>query len=159
MGRRDFLTGLGSLGGAALALNLGLFKWSTGKVLGAPPLPGQQGPKPLIRVGFCQAGPGDLLETGWPGKAYDADASQATYTKVLEEGAERLDVTLHIQKARLRNHATADAFLADAVAQRADGIFLINMDGHVYGVQAMHRMLDTRGDRTWPAPRKLIQSS
>ena len=150
MGRRDFLTGLGSLGGAALALNLGLFKWSTGKVLGAPPLPGQQGPKPLIRVGFCQAGPGDLLETGWPGKAYDADASQATYTKVLEEGAERLDVKLHVQKARLRNHATADVFLADALAQQADGIVLINMDGHVYGVQAMHRILDTRGDRTLP---------
>jgi len=150
MGRRDFLTGLGSLGAAALALNLGLFKWSTSEVLGAPPLPGQQGPKPLIRVGFCQAGPGDLLETGWPGKAYDADASQATYTSVLEKGADQLNVTLDVQKERLRNHATADAFLADALAQEADGIVLINMDGHVYGVQAMHRILDQRGDRNLP---------
>ncbi len=150
MGRRDFLTGVGSLGAAALALNLGLFKWSTREVLGAPPVPGQQGPKPLIRVGFCQAGPGDLLETGWPGKAYDADASQATYTQVLKEGADRLGVVLHVQKERLRNHATADAFLADALAQEADGIVLINMDGHVYGVQAMHRILDQRGDRNLP---------
>lgn len=150
MGRRDFLAGLGTLGGAALAINLGLFKWSTGKVLGAPPLPGQQGARPLIRVGFCQAGPGELLETGWPGKAYDADASQATYTRTLQEGADRLGVDLHVQKARLRNHQTADAFLADAIAQEADGVVLINMDGHVYGVQAVHRILDGRGDRVLP---------
>jgi len=150
MGRRDFLTGLSSLGGAALAINLGLFKWSTSEVLGALPLPGQQGPKPLVRVGFCQAGPGELLETGWPGKAYDADASQATYTKALQEGADQLGINLHVQKARLRNHETADAFLAEAVAQKADGVVLINMDGHVYGVQAVHRVLDQRGDRRLP---------
>ena len=150
MPRRNFLAGLGSLGGAALALNFGLFHWSTTKVLGALPLPGQRGPKPLIRVGFCQAGPGELLETGWPGKAFDADASQATYTNVLQEGADRLGVNLHVQPSRLSNHPTADAFLADAIAQGADGIVLISMDGHVYGVQAVHRILDQRGDRPLP---------
>jgi len=150
MGRRGFLTGLGSLGGAVLAINLGLFKWSTRKVLGALPLPGQQGAKPLIRVGFCQAGPGELLETGWPGKAYDADGSQATFTRTLQEGADQLGINLHIQEARLRNHQTADAFLADALEQKADGIILINMDGHVYGVHAVHRILDGRGDRPIP---------
>jgi hypothetical protein len=150
MGRRDFITGLGRVGGAAMAINLGLLQWSTDEVLGALTLPGQGGLRPLIRVGFCQAGPGDLLETGWPGKAYDADASQATYTKSLQEGADRLGVSLHVQTSRLKNHETADAFLADAIAQRADGVVLINMDGHVYGVQAMHRILDVRGDRTLP---------
>jgi hypothetical protein len=147
MDRRDFLAGLSSIGGAALAVNLGLLQWSTGKVLGALPMPGQQGPKPLIRVGFCQAGPGELLETGWPGMAYDPDASQVTYTRALQEGAGRLNVALHVQTARLKNQETADAFLAEAVAQKADGIVLVNMDGHVYGVQAMHRVLDKRGDR------------
>lgn len=150
MSRRGFLAGLGSLGGAALAINLGLFKWSTSQVLGKAPLPGQSGPKPLIRVGFCQAGPGELLETGWPGKAFDADASQATYTKVLRDGADQLGVDLHVQKARLRNDQAADAFLAEAIGQSADGVILINMDGHVYGVEAVHRILNRRGDRPLP---------
>jgi hypothetical protein len=142
--RRDFLAGLG---GSALAINLGLLKWSTGRVLGAPPLPGQQGARPVIYVGFCQAGPGDLLETGWPGKAYDADASQALYTKTLQQAADGSGVVLHVQKTRLSNHETADAFLANALAQEADGVVLINMDGHVYGMHAVHRILDGRGDR------------
>lgn len=148
--RRSFLTGLGSLGGAAVAINLGLFEWSTSKVLGAPALPGRQGPKPRIHVGFCQAGPGDLLETGWPGMAYDADASQDLYTRTLQQAADQLDVHLQVQKERLRHHPSADAFLEEAIAQNADGVVLTIMDGHVYGIQAVHRILDQRGDRPLP---------
>jgi len=150
MRRRSFLTGLGSLGGAAIATHLGLFQWCTSKVLGAPALPGQRGAKPRIQVGFCQAGPGDLLETGWSGKAYDNDASQATYTRTLQEAADRLGIDLKVQSSRLRNHETADAFLQEALTRQSDGVVLVNMDGHVYGIQAVHRILDQRGDRPLP---------
>lgn len=148
--RRSFLKGLGGLGGAAVAAQLGLFRWCTGKVLGAPALPGAQGARPRIHVGFCQAGPGDLLETGWPGKAFDNDASQATYTRTLEGAADRLGIDLKVQASRLRNHETADAFLDRAIAEQSDGMVLVNMDGHVYGIQAVHRILDRRGERPLP---------
>jgi hypothetical protein len=132
--RRSFLSGLGGLGGAALAFHLGLLKSSTTRVLGAPALPGGTGPRPRVHVGFCQAGPGDLLEAGWPGKAYDADASQALYTRTLERAATELGVDLQVQKLRLRNDATADAFLDAALGAEADGVVLTVMDGHVYGI-------------------------
>jgi hypothetical protein len=149
-GRRDFLASLGHLGGAAVAVNLGLFRWSTRSVLGAPRLPGEQGAKPLIRVAFCQAGPDDILQAGWPGLAYDDDASQALYTRTLERAAAELGVALDVRKERLGGHDAADVFLSETLERNADGIVLTNMDGHVYGIQAVHRILDQRGVRDLP---------
>jgi hypothetical protein len=149
-GRRDFLASLGHLGGAAVVVNLGLFRWSTRSVLGAPRLPGERGAQPLIRVAFCQAGPDDILQAGWPGLAYDDDASQALYTRTLERAAAELGIALDVRKERLGGHDAADAFLSETLERNADGIVLTNMDGHVYGIQAVHRILDQRGDRDLP---------
>ena len=149
LGRRGFLSRVGLAGGAILGLGLDkpLLASSAQEVLGAPRLPGQEGPKALIRVGFCRAAPGRLLETGWPGMAYDAPANQALYVETLQRAASQLGVTLDVQHTHISDDQTADAFLDESFQKQADGILLINMDGHVYGMQAVHRILDRRGER------------
>ena len=90
------------------------------------------------------------METGWPGIAYDGEASQALYTQTLQRAADKLGMTLDVQEAHVSDDAAADAFLDEALAKEADGLLLINMDGHVYGMHALHRVLDQREDRDLP---------
>ncbi len=151
MGRRQFLMRTGLLaGGATLALNTGLFRWSTQKVMGRPAMPGEGTAQPLIRIGFIQSPPGTYLETGWPGMEYDSDASQALYTSTLEQAAGRDRVRLDIRDERIGDDATMDAFLERSLERDADGVLLINMEAQTYGMQGLYRILEQRGDRKLP---------
>ncbi len=147
LGRRQFLVRAGLAGGAAMALNSGLVQVSARQVMGRPMLPGDGPEKPLIRVGFLQSPPGVYREMGWPGKEYDSDASQALYTRTLEESAQAQGIILRIQDARIGDDAGVNALLASALEERAAGVLLINMEAQTYGVQGMYHFLKQRGDR------------
>ena len=53
IGRRDFLAGLGLLGGSALAAQLGLFDAAVAQAVGTTPRPGNA-KQPLIRAAFAR---------------------------------------------------------------------------------------------------------
>ncbi len=150
MGRRQFLARAGLAGGAALALNSGLFRSSVRKVMGKPMMPGEGDEHALVRVGFLQSPPGEYLETGWPGMEFDSDASQALYTETLEQAAEAQGVTLDIQEERLGNNEAVDAFLEHTLDENADGVILVNMEAQTYGMEGMYRFLEQRGGQELP---------
>ena len=145
LGRRQFLTRLGALGGAGLALNLGLFRWSTHQVLAAPKLPGAEGPKPRIRIGFSRP---DMEQywMGWPGAAYDIEASQKRYIEVLEKAAAKQGVELDIEHAPLADSATVDQFIEETQARQADGALLTVMALHPDGWSPIRHFLEHRDE-------------
>jgi hypothetical protein len=117
---------------------------------GLPPIPGFGGKKPVICVGFVRSAPGEYLETGWPGRGYGSDASQALYTSTLEAAAGRLGVDLHVWHDRLGNDGKVDAFLDGAIKKEAEGVILVNMEAQTYGMQGLYRILEKRGSRELP---------
>ncbi len=176
-GRREFLARIGLAGGAALAFSATGGVLATGrvnsvpgkitagnvtpvagsplshrisKVQGLPPVPGTGNNKPLVCVGFSRSAPGEYMETGWPGREYDSDASQALYTETLRRSAADMGVNLDVLDARIGNDEEADLFLARAIARKADGIVLINMEAQTYGMQGLNRVLEKRGDLDLP---------
>ena len=176
-GRRRFLARMGLAGGAALALGAaggspamtrgtgGPKKDAAGAagpaagdrsiqsismIEGLPPLPGFGRHKPLVCVGFSRSAPGAYLETGWPGRGYDSDASQALYKKILGDAAGELGVELDVWDTRLGKDEETDRFLDRAVRRGADGIVLINMEAQTYGMQGLYRVLEKRGDLPLP---------
>ena len=144
MGRRQFLTRAGLAGGAALALNTGLFSLSTRKVMGAPVLPGAGDGQARIRAAFSR--PQDEYYMGWPGAAYDTAASQARYTEILEESAGRRNIELEIVSAPLRNTEHAADFLQETEEQGFDGALLTVMALHPDGWSAVDDVLEHRAE-------------
>lgn len=110
-GRRQFLSRLTLAAGAAMALDMGLFHWSTRQVMAAPVLPGNGQAKPRIRAGFTRPDR-DKYWMGWPGAAYDIAGSQKRYTEILTHAAAELGVTLDLESAPLTNAEAIDNFLA-----------------------------------------------
>ncbi len=117
---------------------------------GLPPIPGFGTKKPLVCVGFLRSAPGEYLETGWPGRGYDSDESQAFYTKTLRNAAGEHGVELSIMHDRIGNDREADLFLERAIQKGAEGMVLINMEAQTYGMQGLYRVLEKRGDRELP---------
>jgi hypothetical protein len=144
LGRRDFLTGLGLLGGSALAMHLGLFDKAVSQALGAAPRPGSTG-QPLIRAAFTRQ-PVEKYYMGWPGAAYDIAASQRRYTEVLSEAAGKLGVKVDIVAEPLTDDATVDAFLESTADAKPDGVVLTVMGLHPSGWGQVGRFLEKRGD-------------
>lgn len=150
LSRRGFLSRVGVAGGAAVAVNMGLFGWSARKVMGAPVLPGHSGDGPIIHVGFCRPGPEDIWEEGWPGLAYDAEASRALYIETLKNAALEMGIDLRVQVDYLTKADVVDSFYSDAIDEESSGVLLCVMDAHRYGLHAVDRILEQRGDNNLP---------
>lgn len=126
LGRRGFLSRVGTAGGAALAMQMGLFNWSARQVMAAPMIPGNGDLKPRILVGFSRPDR-DKYWMGWPGAAYDIAASQARYTEILTAAAKRLNVDMAIEHEPLTDAEAVDAFMAAKGAKDAAGALLTVM--------------------------------
>ena len=126
-----------------MAWNMGLLHWSTRQVLGAPLMPGNNGAKPRIRVGFTRQEL-DKYYMGWPGAAYDIQASQERYVRILEEAADKLGVVIAFEQNPLPDEEKADAFLRDTEAWNADGAMLVVTGLHPDGWTPVRRFVDQR---------------
>ncbi len=144
MGRRDFLAGMGALGGSALALRLGLFDAAVANAMGAPPRAGAANPARL-HAGFTRQ-PVDEYWMGWPGAAYDIPASQQRYTDILGQAADKLGVSMDVEGDALVDDATVDAFAARVKDANSDGVILTVMGLHPDGWSQVSRFLEQRGD-------------
>jgi hypothetical protein len=144
LGRRDFVSGLGLLGGSALAMQLNWFGSAVSQALGAVPKP-EASRKPRIRAAFTRQ-PMDRYWMGWPGAAYDIAASQRRYTEVLNQAAQELGVTIDIVAEPLTDDATVDAFVTATAESKPDGVILTVMGLHPDGWSQVRRFLSNRGD-------------
>jgi len=157
LGRRQFLARIGAAGGAAMALNSGLFRWSTRKVFGLSKVPGDGAEKPRIMVGFAR--PEFNRYHLWPGAGFPLDENQKLFTDIIQQAADELGVTLLIEHEPLKDNDAMDAFLARWGGE-ADGALITQM-GREQRRAAVGHFLDSRqgklpavvfgpqGTRTW----------
>ena len=97
LSRRGFLFTTGALAAAA---ELGLCNFVS-SLVAADAEPAK---KPLVRVAFARPKVDrDKLNYYWPGAAYDVEARQADYTRVLRSAADKLSVDLEILDAPLHD--------------------------------------------------------
>ncbi len=79
----------------------------------------------------------------WPGAVYDGKAARATYTGQITEAANRLGIELDLRPEPIFSNAEADAWLAESVQAKPDGLLVVLLD---------------RQQHAWPTANKAIDS-
>ena len=86
------------------------------------------GAKPRVRAVFLRpdSDHGDWMS--WPGIFYDNKASQAMFTKVMSDAAEKLGVTLEATEVPIVDVSAIDKLLAECKQNPPDGVILTVME-------------------------------
>jgi hypothetical protein len=80
----------------------------------------------------------------WPGAVYDGKAARKMYTEKMTSTAGKLGAKFDLRSQPLYSLAEAESWIAEAEAQKADGMVLIMMD---------------RQQHSWPSAEKVAQST
>jgi len=139
LGRREFLAAV-SVGSASLLGGSFSRAAETGVRKVAP-----QGPAarcvPVIKGCFVRRkGDYGIL---WPGAVYDGEAARKKYTEQIRATAKELNVKLDLRPEPIYSNQEANAWVAEATAQRPDGLLLVLLD---------------RQEHAWPTAEKAIDS-
>ncbi len=133
--RRNFLA---LAGGSALAARLGLFDFASSVCAGAP-TPTR---KPRVRAVFVRPET-DRNWMGWPGAAYDPEARQAEYTKILTEAAKRLGVQFEVVPIPVYDPESVMELADDVAKSPLDGLVVVGMN--VKSWPQVHYLVKNRG--------------
>ena len=79
----------------------------------------------------------------WPGQVYDGEAARKMYTGQIAATAKALNVKLELRPEPVHSAEEADAWVAEAVAAKPDGLFVVLLD---------------RQEHAWPTANKAIDS-
>jgi len=79
----------------------------------------------------------------WPGAVYDGQAARRKYTAQLMETASMLGVEFDLRSEPIYSAAEADAWLAEAKADRVDGLMLVMLDRQQHAWPTAHKAVDT----------------
>jgi len=140
LGRREFLAAASATSAAVLS-----GAWSPlGAETGAKLQP--QGPAarclPTIKACFVRR-KGDY-GMRWPGAIYDGEAARRKYTEQITATAKELNVKLDLQPEPIYNPQEAEAWIAEAVGARPDGLLVVLLDRQEHAWPTAGRALDTR---------------
>lgn len=140
LGRREFLAAVSA--GSASLLG-GSFS------LGAEPAVRKvkpQGPAsrcvPTIKACFVRR-KGDY-GMRWPGAVYDGDAARKKYTEQITATAKGLNVKLDLRPEPIYSPQEADAWTAEATANRPDGLLVILLDRQEHAWPTANKAIDTK---------------
>ncbi len=75
----------------------------------------------------------------WPGAVYDGEAARAMYTTQLQETANGLGVELDLRPEPIFSPAEADAWVADAKANKTDGLMVVLLDRQQHAWPTAHK--------------------
>ena len=141
LNRRDFLGGSVML--LAGATFLGCSSTSYRSALTRPVRPCGPASKyvPKIKAAFVRRKEGYGML--WPGAVYDGQAAQKTFTEQLTATAQSLGVKLDLRPAPIHSIEQADAWLAQAGTEQADGLIVVMLD---------------RQKHSWPTAYKTAES-
>jgi hypothetical protein len=114
LNRRRFLTSAGAL---AVAAQTGLFDFAS-SLFGAEP---RTAGKPLVRAVFVRPDVKGYW-MGWPGAAYDIDARQRDYTRILTSAAEKYGVQLDVKPEPLVDENAVKTCLDQLKSQPPNGL-------------------------------------
>jgi len=79
----------------------------------------------------------------WPGQVYDGEAARKMYIEKITATARALKMKLDLQPKAIHSNAEADAWVAEAVAAKPDGLLVVLLD---------------RQQHAWPTANKAIDS-
>ena len=119
LNRRRFLTSAGAL---AVAAQTGLFDFAS-SLFGAEP---RTAGKPLVRAVFVRPDVKGYW-MGWPGAAYDIDARQRDYTRILTSAAEKFNVQLDVRPEPLTDENAVKTCLSQLKSQPPNGLVVVSM--------------------------------
>jgi hypothetical protein len=80
----------------------------------------------------------------WPGAVYDGQAAMKMYSEKITAAAQKLGAKLDLRSEPLYSLAEAEGWIAEAEAQKADGMVLVMMD---------------RQQHSWPSAEKVAHST
>jgi len=118
--RRNFLT---LTGASALAAKLGLLDFASSLCADAP----KSTTRPRVRAVFVRPET-DRYWMGWPGAAYDPEARQAEYTKILTAAAKSLGVRFEVNPVPVHEPESVEDLLAELEQSPPDGLIVTVMN-------------------------------
>jgi hypothetical protein len=119
LNRRRFLTSAGAL---AVAAQTGLFDFASSLFAAETKSAG----KPLVRAVFVRPDVKGYW-MGWPGAAYDIDARQRDYTRILTSAAEKYGVQLDVKPEPLVDENAVKTCLDQLKTQPPNGLVVVSM--------------------------------
>ncbi len=122
LNRRSFLASAGAM---AMAAKTGPLDFASSLLAAQPNTIG----KPVVQVAFVRPNVKGYW-MGWPGAAYDIEARQADYTRILENAAKKFDVQLDVRSEPLYSDSAVSAYLEQLKKQPPDGLVVTNMCLH-----------------------------
>ena len=122
LNRRSFLASAGVM---AMAAKTGPLDFASSLLAAQPNSAG----KPVVQAVFVRPNVKGYW-MGWPGAAYDIEARQAEYTKILENAAEKFDVKLDVGSEPLDTDNAVSAYLGQLKKRPPDGLVVTNMCLH-----------------------------
>jgi len=140
MGRRDFLVGAS----AASAMFLSGCLSPEGPEIGGGANPAGPASRCVPKIKACFVRRKGEYGMRWPGAVYDGKAARAKYTKLLGETVRSLNVKLDLRAEPIHSAQEADAWVAEAVAAKPDGLLVMLLD---------------RQQHAWPTANKAIATN
>ena len=122
LNRRSFLASAGVM---AMAAKTGPLDFASSLLAAQPNSAG----KPVVQAVFVRPNVKGYW-MGWPGAAYDIEARQAEYTKILENAAKKFDVQLDVRSEPLDTDNAVSAYLGQLKKRPPDGLVVTNMCLH-----------------------------
>lgn len=126
-------------GASALAAHGGLLDFASSLFADVP----KPAFKPRVRVVFVRP-EADRNWMGWPGAAFNPEAKQAEYTRILTEAAKKLGVQFEVSPIPVHEPESVEALVEDLPKLRLDGLVAIVMNLKSWP-QALH-IAKNRGD-------------
>ncbi len=80
----------------------------------------------------------------WPGQVYDGEAARAMYSGKLAATAKAQGLKLDLAPKPIHSNAEADAWVAEAVAAKPDGLLVVLLDRQQHAWPTANKAIDTK---------------
>ncbi len=138
--RREFVA-TASLVSASV---LGGWFSATRTVLASPVEPTGPGAKYVPKVRACFVRRKGEYGMRWPGQVYDGEAARKQYTRQITDTAKELGLELDLRPQPIHSISEANAWVAEAVAEKPDGLLVVLLDRQEHAWPTANRAIDTK---------------
>jgi hypothetical protein len=138
--RREFLVGASA---ASAALVTGCVSQEEPELV-RPAAPAGPAARCVPKVRACFVRRKGNYGMRWPGAVYDGEAARRKYTAQIAETAETLNVKLEQRPKPIHSRQEADAWIAESVAAKPDGLLVVLLDRQEHAWPTANKAIDTK---------------
>ncbi len=138
MNRRQFVAAASAASGALLS---GWLPWTQTPLLGAEPT--GPGGRYVPKVRACFVRRKGEYGMRWPGQIFDGEAARTKYIGQIQAAAGQLGIQLDLREQPLYSPAEADAWIAESVAGKPDGLLVVLLDRQEHAWPTANQAIDT----------------